>query len=290
MEPGIYRNMPESEYRAIDAVNQSALKYPTPLHMRHAMQSTKEPTPAMLFGRYVHVQALEPHEASKTYAVMPDLTKGILNKDGTPSKNPRNTAQYREAVADWTSRHKDKEVVSREVWFSAARAAEAVRSHEDAMHFIDNSDDCEIVAVWKDEATGLLCKARLDAICTAFGCVTDLKTCESAEPHKFAQSLFNFGYHLQAAHYINGARACGFDVDSFAIIAVERDAPHAVQVFELEAEAITYGQQVLAEKLSAYALAKQTGEWCGYPLGINSVTLPSWAWSRIRKEAHEWVR
>src|SRR5271157_2050140 len=50
---------------------------------------------------------------------------------------------------------------------------------------------------WNDPHTGLLCKARPDIWHTHFIC--DLKTSESANPRKFMNHIYDYGYHIQCA-------------------------------------------------------------------------------------------
>jgi exodeoxyribonuclease VIII len=85
----------------------------------------------------------------------------------------------------------------------------------------------EVPAFWNDEMTGAPCAAKADILITEGGgrpIVWDVKSTEDASPRAFERSLWQYGYHRQAAHY-----AYGFGAVQFGWIAVEKSAPFGVR-------------------------------------------------------------
>ena len=130
---------------------------------------------------------------------------------------------------------------------------------------------------WRDDASGLRCKGRIDCLATIAGraAIVDIKTTTDARPDAFARSIATYGYHFQAAHYLAGMRANGVDVVGFVVIAVESRAPHGVAVYELDAEALEVGEERRRALLSTLAECRASGRWPGYR--TQTISLPRWA-------------
>jgi hypothetical protein len=94
----------------------------------------------------------------------------------------------------------------------------------------------------------------------------------------FNGSIWNFGYHLQAAHYSDGfAAASGLPVLGMVFVCVEADYPHAAAAYVLDDEAMQAARAEIRRLMSIYAECKRSGQWPGYPSAIASISLPKWA-------------
>jgi hypothetical protein len=124
---------------------------------------------------------------------------------------------------------------------------------------------------WDDATTGLRCKCRPDWY---YGTtVVDLKTTTDASPAGFARSVATFRYHVQASHYLSGLHGA----ERFVFIAVEKTAPYAVAVYELDAEAMAAGNELRLRDLRMIADCRATSEWPGYGDDCQTLSLPKWA-------------
>ena len=85
----------------------------------------------------------------------------------------------------------------------------------------------EIAIVWDDPETGLRCKARIDFVSEYDGwtVVGDLKSSINAAPKQWARAVANYGYHRQAAFYLDGCNAISPHDRLFAWIIQEKDDP-----------------------------------------------------------------
>ena len=102
--------------------------------------------------------------------------------------------------------------------------------------------------------------------------VIDLKTTQDASPRGFAKSVANFRYHVQQMHYLRGTNAA-----RFIFIAVEKEYPFAVGVYELDNDACGVGEELRQRDMQRIKTCKQRDEWPGYSNDISSLSLPPYA-------------
>jgi len=124
-------------------------------------------------------------------------------------------------------------------------------------------------------------RARLDWLpaLTASGrlILSDYKTAACAEPTAFAKSVFNLGYHQQAAWYMDAARALGLSDDiAFVFVVQEKTAPYPVSVCELDHDALHIGRILNQRALALYADCTRTGRWPGYSEQVELISPPAW--------------
>jgi hypothetical protein len=121
---------------------------------------------------------------------------------------------------------------------------------------------------------------RLPAIPTTSGrlIVADYKTAAKADGNSFSRSAANFGYHQQAAWYIDGIRAlCEVDDPAFVFVVQERDAPYVVNVIELDSTALDIGRARNRAAIDRWLACIDQNVWPGYSTDVELVSLPRWA-------------
>ena len=138
----------------------------------------------------------------------------------------------------------------------------------------------EMSAYAIDVQTFVTLRARFDYL--VFGPdkhvkVRDYKTTKNAGPNAFAKSAVDYGYHVQAAHYIRVLEALGYVVDEFVFLAQEKEPPFLTCLFEFDTEALQVGDRIVTAGAEIFARCMESGEWPGYEPGINRMSLPAWA-------------
>jgi len=209
------------------------------------------PTAEMRFGSLAHCAVLEPDELSKRCQLAPD----------------RRTKEGKAAVAEMAAA--GIEAVSEADMVLAVNMAVAVHGHPTAGALLQ-SGQAEQSFWWDDIATGLRCKCRPDWFDGTT--IVDLKTCVDASPAGFAEAVANFGYQIQAAHYLAGTLAT-----RFIFVAVEKTLPHAIGVYELDTEALVHGTIARHNALQLIGDCRATNNYPGYTDGIQMLQLPGWA-------------
>lgn len=247
-----------AEYHADPAVSASHLhaiaKSPYHYWSRYLDPNRKpvEPTTAMRLGSLVHCAVLEPDELLQRYAVAADR------------RTKAGKEQAERMAADGI------EAVSELDMALALSMASSVRSHPAAAALLKQGK-AEQSFWWDDQQTGLRCKCRPDWYYQTT--VVDLKTTTDASPAGFAKSVATFRYHVQASHYLAGLHGA----ERFVFIAVEKTAPYAVAVYELDAAALAAGEQLRQRDMRIIADCQATKEWPGYGDDCQTLSLPSWA-------------
>jgi hypothetical protein len=153
--------------------------------------------------------------------------------------------------------------------------AEAVWAHPIASKLLAETLP-EQTLVWRDEATGVLCRAKADALHPAG--VVDLKSAESAAPYKLSKAAYEHGYAIQAPFYLRGFRDRFPGIVPFFVhIAVEKEPPYLVHVIQLTERAMTWGDRRVSQALEIFRDCSASGVWPGYPTDeITDIDLPAW--------------
>jgi exodeoxyribonuclease VIII len=267
-------NQPDADYRAAVGVNSSSLRHAlrSLAHYRQAVDHPKPRTAAMTLGTALHALVLMPQQFGDLIAVMP------------PDAPTRQSKAGKDWHAEFAAAAAGKDVISFADFETVNAMAQAVAAHDIAAGLLEDCAHREASLYWTDETSGLPCKARADALSDDFRVLLDLKTSADAREEQFARSAFEYGYHTQAAHYVDGVlHAC--DVQPlYAWIVVENEPPHGVAVYSASPSLLNIGREDCDLALSLIAEATVSGKWPGYPVGIRPLTLPAWAVkARIRK-------
>lgn len=163
--------------------------------------------------------------------------------------------------------------------------AAALAVHPLARHlFNPDHGDPERSLFWVDGPSGVWRRARLDWLPHPQPgrrpLVVDYKTTATASPAALARTITSYGYHLQAAWYLDAGAALGLWDESavFLFVFQERTPPYLVTVAEVSAIDMRTGRQANRRAIDTYRACTESGRWPGYsddePAAI---TLPPWA-------------
>lgn len=282
-KPGLYTGVPMVEYQALEAASSHRLSNMrrSPAHCRQAIDAPREETPALLLGSLVNAMLLEPHLVKEEFAVAEQCCATTQKKERcSKGGNVRVGGVWfcsQHAKGD-KDRPDDCRVVTLDVFELASACVLSVMAHPAAQTLVTARTDTELSVVWTDEETGLLCKARPDFLDRQAPVVNgDLKTCRDAGRKAFERAIWEYGYHLQAAHYRNGLKANGIDAQDFALICVETEPPHAVAVYQFEDDVMDRGEREVRQLLHRYAKCVKSGKWPGYSDQVELIGVPAWA-------------
>ena len=135
---------------------------------------------------------------------------------------------------------------------------------------------------WQDTETGVWMRCRPDWLPTKLaGPVDDFKTSTSAHPGDFERTIEDYGYHVQAAHTLEGIQAVtGERPEGFRFIVQEKTAPYLVSLCALDDEALMWGRRLARRAIRIFATCLERGWWPGYDEGVSTVGLPGYALKR----------
>lgn len=141
--------------------------------------------------------------------------------------------------------NEDALILSRSEYDAANRIADAVRSNDLAMHALTGVKEQTLRFEWH----GFQSRSTPDCRANDSTFVTELKTCRSARPGRFAAQAFWMHYNAQMAFHIEAMKANGLakrtqHPDAF-IVAVCSAEPYPVTVFKLTDKALEQGRKSL---------------------------------------------
>jgi exodeoxyribonuclease VIII len=227
----------------------------SPAHYKAFIEGEKQkPTAAMIFGSLVHALVFEQHHE---YAIIPECD--------------RRTKEGKAIYEAFLEESKGKEIlVTWEQFNLAKQIYDSVKSHKAAAKLLSADGKAEVP--FFGELEGVKCRCKADFSNARF--IVDLKTTASAAPEDFIKSVYNYRYHVQAALYMDLMQ-----IDRFFFIAVEKEAPFNVELYELDSESIEIGRQEYKKDIETYKHCIMSGVWPGYnkDQDITIISLPNWA-------------
>ena len=142
----------------------------------------------------------------------------------------------------------------------------------------------EVVAI--AEVEGVQCRAMADYV-GADGFLYDLKTTTSAHYDAVTRTVESFGYHIQAAHYLDTFRAAGMALKGMRFVFVEKTRPHCVSVIALDEDFMDIGRSQTAHARDVWKECIRTGEWPDYAHpGIVEISPPVWMSQEVEDRSH----
>jgi len=229
----------------LDLINRS------PMHYWHRYFSgnyqAPEQTAAFRIGSAFHTFTLEPEEFYSRYAV-------------SNQKFDKRTKEGKTAFEAFSLECSGKEILSLEE-FEQVKAMGLAVENCAVSHLLDGGI-AEQVLIWKDTYTGNLCKCRPDWISTDTW-IVDLKSTDDASPINFGYSAKKYRYDVQAAFYLDGLITNGVKPKGFIFIAVEKQAPYNVGIYQVDAATIELGRDKYIDNLRTLSECRVTDDWSG---------------------------
>lgn len=176
-------------------------------------------------GTGFHLKASQPELFDKEVAVAP------------PEASDGRTKAYKE----WAASVAGKIILKPDEYDTICRMVDSMNAHPLASELMAEIQWVECSIRWQDEESDLLLKARPDV--EVESAVIDLKTAESSLPCDWLKDAAAFGYHRQAAHYLDGIEAVSSLKLPFYHIVVAKEPPYETVVYKLPQTAISLGHE-----------------------------------------------
>jgi hypothetical protein len=254
-----------ADYHARDSISASRLKLlrQSPRVYQATVLLGRMPrseTPAMKLGTAIHCNALEPELYQDSYVCCP------------AECSDKRTTAYKA----WAKNSGDRIVLTETERATILSAASALRMHPIAGKVIQAAELTENSVTYTDPASGADCRFRFDGI--AGPICFDIKTIAECSMEKISRAIWDFGYHIQAAHYLTGLETLDPSTDwRFMFLFVETSEPWRVRVVELGPSEIELGRFERAALIRDLLSRTASGDWS--EPGENevcSVSVPTW--------------
>lgn len=227
LKDGIFYDILEKEYHAIEAFSATALKsaYQSYLHYLHLKDGIFKP--CFTLGTALHLMILEPHR-EKEIVIMEDF-------DGRTKAGKETKAEYNDQASQGKLLlpHKDGEKLKGMV--------KAFKDNKSAVELMENVK--VEVSIFKDGR-----KSRIDAI-TPGGDIIDIKSTKDSSPGGFSREILNFNYHIQAAFYLDNLNKFEDLERDFYFIAISNSEPFICEVYKFSSKSIDEGRYAYEKAL-----------------------------------------
>lgn len=289
---GLFRGMPLADYHALPCASNSRLGRlkQSPAHLLAYLTEPPIDTEATRLGNAVHCAVLEPDDFDARYCIAERCM--IKTEKGAQCKN---MGSFWHSELGWACGTHAKGFPAENVrivlkpddYRVCLGVRDSVFKLSTARQLLTGEGEMELTAVFPAFDTDIIAKARFDRTSPviAGGVLVDLKTTRDASRRAFERSIYSFGYHRQAALYLDGAAAVQLPAEHFVHIALEKEPPYAVAVYRLSEAAVDAGEQELTPLLTRYAACVESGVFPAYPDEVQDVALPSYAWAQIDEDA-----
>lgn len=289
--PSVMRELDFSVYKEIEALNAhgaSTILDRSLAHFRFERDNPKEATKKMTAGTLLHEIVLEPDKQS--FRVAPEgagknskvailsLLEAYAEMLGMPVDTAGKMDELRATAAAC-----EQEIEARGLYLvSHDQMAQAIAMRDGLMRkpiiraLLEDGGDSEVTMLWKHPEFGCPCKGRIDYLPAGHAAIADLKTTTSAGFSEFMRTIGRYDYHLQTAHYCQGAEILIGKLP-YLLLVVESEPPYEARHLMLAPEDIRRGEAAMRVAASRYAEALRTNRWDAYPNEIEVASVPGWA-------------
>lgn len=261
-EPGVYETSAD-DYHAHPALSSSGarklLPPSCPALFHYERSNPVEPTTEMEFGSVAHDLLLGNGNAYEVLSYDNYRTKESQEK----AKALR--AEGRIPILDWEFRR-------------AEAMVSVLRAHPIAGHLFTGGA-AEKSLFWVDPTTGVNLRARIDYMKLDHlpPLIVDYKSCTSAALDKIPKSVADYGYHIQAAFYIEAVKRLKLaDDPAFLNVWQERKPPFLVTVTQMPVASLLIGADRVREAIELFDRCTKTGRWPGHSDQVEAIGVPYW--------------
>lgn len=221
----------------------------------HAINTPREPTPAMLLGTAVHAIVLGYRPGVPPLLVYPGKTR------------------QGKAWEEFAASSSGAEIVTATEWSKAEQIADAVKADPVARSFLDGAT-YEVPLSWDED--GIACSTSgVDIVPPAMW--GDLKTTSTTELEALMRHCFKFAYYAQLAFYRRGLRKNGYDTSKGGfLVCVETQRPYEVVCLEPSEDLLDLGDRTVTLWLERLKVYRDSNAWPGRAQCPVVWTVPSW--------------
>lgn len=223
-------------YHSHDSISASGLKTIHKKSVYHLINQKFKETPAMALGTAVHQAILEPHDFHDIYHVIEKIDK----------RTKAGKEEYQKQI----DLAKGKIIIEDDIHEIIKSILGDFRQNDLAQKYCKG----EIELSHYTQYEGIDVRVRPDVINHVSDFISDVKTCQDNSPQAFKRDVYNWGYHLQAAFYMD---MCG--INNFRFIACTTKYPYTVEVYTLDEKDIEFGRMAYKNAFRQWKKYLETG-------------------------------
>jgi len=275
----IIENMPEAEYHARPEVSKHDLDMirRAPLLYQYKKANPEPPDDEMNFGSLVHLAILQPHLLESSVAFLPDDAPNRVSDRNRNAKKPSDATIAACLWWDeWNEKTAGKQVVKPEAYEKVLGIQKSIMSNPATAIFFEGDQLREASLFW--QRWGVPCRARLDILRACE--VIDLKTCGDASRNGFMKDIGKRRYAHQGEHYLDGAKANGYQIQCVNFIAVETSAPYLCAAHTLGESSLDIAKQENKRDLATFKKCIDNDIWPNIKNNYQPLEAPIWGFEQ----------
>lgn len=270
-----------TDYHSIRALSNSSLsvlkRSPAEFYARFVADPptmTSEETDAMRLGSAVHMLALEPERFDDEYRI----EAGPINPS-TDKPYGRDSKKF-EAWLEEAKNFDKRKILLKDEFAESLEIAKAFQSHPYLLSVMASGAEKIYERGYEmsylvDGQDPIRLKCKPDCVMPSFGLIIDLKTTSDPNPDVWRWSAEEYGYHRQAAIYLQAMEAYYGKPFRFLFGVVRSKAPYEVGVYELDDDSISRGWAQVESLIAEYAQRKREDNWrSDWQVGIHTLNVP----------------
>jgi hypothetical protein len=261
-----------------------------------AYKSDKKESDSMALGTLFHEKILEPGKneiivkpkvnlASKAGVIelIEFYCKALDYDEGVSLvRESAKIAELKDTLSTLENDLKDHDfsIVDQEVADKLNRMEESLYSHPESGILDLESPEIEVESTYVFELKGklgplfdglegsdMVFKVRPDYLNHGafISYVIDLKSCKDSSPRGFERAVWQYGYHISAAFYMDVLNACGVPVEEFFLIAVQNQGGYTTEIYKLSDKMLKAGRDEYMKGINNYI--RRESQYGGYSQG-----------------------
>lgn len=263
-KPGIYKDIDINDYHTSPGISSSGISLLLDCPKKYwyeylSGESKKESEKSRRIGSATHTLLLEPEKFQNQFAVI----KSLQTKEGKLTKEKEKA--------------NNKIVITEDEFNTALACSNSIKSENIWQRL--PVGNVETSLAWVDE--DVLLRSRPDYYNEELRLIVDIKTTQNASAKAFQNSIYNYGYHRQAALACDGlTKLTGQQFSSVLLIVVETCAPYLVGCYLLDQVSLDVGRFEYKRAIKIYRECTEKNQWPGYSEKIEPINIPDWVFKQ----------
>ncbi len=218
--PGIYTNVPRAAYNQLSHLNKSTLWSWWQNPSTYLSRQRKDPSDAMKWGILFEQLLLETTESEQMsgFAILTEAKKAEILAAANERQKGKKSSKFSRALTEYkewaeTLEQDGTTLISEWTLNQCKQAVRDLYQDPSIAALFQCGRKQQVVVVWQDPSTGIMCKGLVDVAFDGDSALTDIKTTASivnasrgSAPYKFRNQARELGYHVQAHAYLTGWR------------------------------------------------------------------------------------
>lgn len=227
------------------------------VYRHHVKKDIERETKAFFdVGASAHMKVLEPHVFDDLVRVQPEEIKMRRGK----------------AWDAFSAENEGKTIITKDQYDQVCAMANLINKNKHAKMLLDACH--KEVSGYRKHETGVILRARADAISFSHGFVADLKFMDDISPAGFAKAAANNGYYIQQWVY-----KYVFNVEEFYFICVGKKEPSQVAIYMLNEDYEAKAAEQVPPALAHWKNCTENNRWNSFTTEdepVKVLAAPNW--------------